>query len=85
MTAAQEDVRILAQQFLASPYARMEFVNWSIDRRVERFLQSRGLSHVADDGDSLRDLVDRILHCHGCEISAADCSQAASSRADMRR
>ncbi len=84
MTAARADVRILAQQFLASPYARMEFVNWSIDQRVERFLHSRGLSHVADDGDSLRDLVERILHCHGCEMSADDCGQAASSRADIR-
>ncbi len=85
MTAARADVRVLAQQFLASPYARMEFVNWSIDQRVARFLHSRGLSHVADDGDSLCDLVDRILHCHGREISADDFSQAVTSRADIRQ
>ena len=86
MTAARADVRVLAQQFLTSPYARMEFVNWSIDQRVERFLHSRGMSHVADDGDSLRDLVDRILHCHGRDDCSADhCSHAASSRADIQR
>lgn len=86
MTAARADVRALAQQFLASPYARMEFVNWAIDRRVERFLHSRGMSHVADDGDSLRALVDRILHCHGCgEFSNDRCSQAGSCRAQGRR
>lgn len=85
MTAARADVRVLAQQFLASPYARIEFVNWSIDQRVVRFLHSRGLPHLADDGDSLRDLVDRILHCHGCENSAHDCGHEPSSRADIRR
>jgi hypothetical protein len=86
MTAARADVLVLAQQFLASPYARMEFVNWSLDQRVERFLHSRGLSHLADDGDSMRDLVDRILHCHGCGGFSADhCCQAASCRAEIRQ
>lgn len=85
MTAARTDVRVLAQQFLASPYARVEFVNWSIDQRVERFLDNRGLSHLADDGDSLRGLVDRILHCHNCELSPERCNRAVTCRADVQR
>lgn len=84
MTAARADVRVLARQFLESPYARTEFLNWPIDRRVERFLHSCGLSRLADDGDSLRGLVDRILHCHNCEFSPERCSRTATCRADTR-
>jgi hypothetical protein len=85
MTAARADVRILAQRFLSSPYARMEFVNWPIDRRVERFLHSCGLSRLADDGDSLRGLVDRVLHCHNCEFSPEHCSRTQKCRAEIRQ
>jgi hypothetical protein len=55
---------VLAHEFLGSPYASEEFVNWSIDRRVERFLRSRGMTRAADDGDALQILVDRVMDCH---------------------
>ena len=84
MTAAHADVQVLAQEFLASPYARMEFVNWPIDQRVERFLHSCGMSQLADDGDSLCRLVDRILHCHNCESSTESCGRPATCRADIQ-
>jgi hypothetical protein len=67
---AAADVKVLAHQFLTSPYASVEFINWSIDRRVEGFLRNRGLTRVADNGDSLRNLVDRVLDCHNAELVA---------------
>ncbi|MDR3661006.1 MAG: hypothetical protein P4L86_11545 [Mycobacterium sp.] len=83
--SAPADAKILAHQFLASPYASVEFVNWSIDRRVERFLHNRGLRQVADDGDSLRDLVDQIMDCHNSEIPAEHNNQTAADRVHVRR
>ncbi|WP_238391977.1 MULTISPECIES: hypothetical protein [unclassified Mycolicibacterium] len=77
---AASDVKVLAYQFLTSQYASIEFINWSIDRRVEGFLRKRGLARVANNGDSLRNLVDRVLDYHNSEFPVARYEQTISDR-----
>lgn len=55
------DVDVLAYQFLDSDYAADAYINWPLERRLEGFLRSRGMTRVADDGDTCQILLDRVM------------------------
>lgn len=55
------DVGGLARQFLDSSYGSDEYANWPLDRRLEGFLQHRGLGHLADNGDMFTIICDRVM------------------------
>ncbi|ORW03118.1 hypothetical protein AWC13_02685 [Mycobacterium kubicae] len=55
------DVEHLAWEFLQSGYVGTTFANWSLDRRLDKFLRRRSLSRVADDGDLSNIVLDRIM------------------------
>jgi hypothetical protein len=58
---AQPDLDGLARQFLHSQYADAAYMQWPLDRRLESFLQYRGLTRVADDGDLYNVVLDRVM------------------------
>jgi hypothetical protein len=64
------DVDTLVSEFLTSDYVSDEYLNWQLDRRIERFLQHRGLGQLADDGDSFNFILDRVMS-HVSHRSAA--------------
>lgn len=66
------DVDLLALQFLDSDYAGHPYANWPIDRRLEAFLRNRGMARVADDGDSSRLLLSRVMSYHSVVAAQRD-------------
>jgi hypothetical protein len=67
---ADTDVDTLAWEFLGSDYVSGEYLNWQLDRRIESFLQHRGLGHLADDGDTFNVILDSVMS-HVSHRSAA--------------
>ncbi len=55
------DIDVIAHRFLHSDYAADAYINWPLDRRLEGFLRSRGMTRVADDGDTCQILLDRVM------------------------
>ena len=64
---ADTDVDGLARQFLDSAYGSDQYANWPLDRRLEGFLQHRGLSHLADNGDLFTIICDRVMTNISCQ------------------
>jgi len=64
----------LAQQFLHSPYAGTAYMQWTLDRRLERFLQLRGLT----GGDIYDAVLDRVMRQIGIKRRPVRGSDAAS-------
>ncbi len=55
------DIEAFALQFLDSGYVYDMYANWPLDRRLDRFLRQHGLSHLADDGDICKTILDRVM------------------------
>ena len=55
------DVDGIARQFLDSEYASAVYIEWPLDRRLERFLRRGGFRRVADDGDGYNVVLDRVM------------------------
>jgi len=55
------DVDALAWQFLSSAYADAKYADWPLDRRIDGFLRSRGLSRLAEDGDAQDLILNRVM------------------------
>jgi hypothetical protein len=66
------DVDCLARQFLESAYGGDEYVNWPLDRRLEGFLEHRGLGHLADNGDIFTLICDRVMTSISCHVHGGD-------------
>ena len=61
LSLTDREVDMLAWQFLNSDYASDRYGNWALDRRLDGFLQYRGLTRVADDGDVYGIVLDRVM------------------------
>lgn len=61
LVVAGTDVDGLARQFLGSAYGSDHYADWPLDRRLEGFLQHRGLAHLADNGDLFTNICDRVM------------------------
>jgi hypothetical protein len=57
----------LACQFLDSVYGSGHYANWPLDRRLESFLEHRGLSHLADNGDLFTIIYDHVMANISCQ------------------
>jgi hypothetical protein len=57
------DVDSLAWEFLNSSYVGPTYANWPLDRRLDKFLRRSDLTRVADDGDLINVVLDRIMAC----------------------
>ena len=80
---AKPDVDGLARQFLHSKYAGAMYMQWPLDQRLERFLQYRGLTRVADDGDLYNVVLDRVMTHIGRATATSD-SDPVSRTSPMR-
>jgi hypothetical protein len=67
VVVADTDVDGLARQFLDSAYCSDQYANWPLDRRLEGFLQHRGLGHLADNGDLFTIICDRVMTTINCQ------------------
>ncbi len=61
LMVADTDVDGLVRQFLHSAYGGDHYANWPLDRRLEGFLEHRGLGHLADNGDLFTIICDRVM------------------------
>ena len=59
LTASSADE--LACQFLRSQYADSNYIDWTLDRRLERFLHRRGLDWLVEDGDAYDLILERVM------------------------
>jgi hypothetical protein len=55
------DVDALASGFLNSSYVGPTYANWPIDRRLDKFLRRSDLTRIADDGDLVNLVLERIM------------------------
>jgi hypothetical protein len=55
------DVDSLAWEFLDSSYMSPTYAGWPLDRRLDKFLRRADLTRVADDGDLISVVLDRIM------------------------
>ncbi len=55
------DVDSLAWAFLHSSYVSTTYADWPLDRRLDKFLRRADLTRVADDGDLVTVVLDRIM------------------------
>lgn len=55
------DVDALAWQFLHSPYARDDYADWPLDRRLDGFLRRQRLGRLVEDGDTYGLILDRVM------------------------
>lgn len=60
------DVDGLAGQFLDSAYGSDQYANWPFDRRLQGFLQHRGLGRLADNGDVFSAICDSVMANLSC-------------------
>lgn len=55
------DVDALALEFMNSTYADDIYADWSLDRRLDAFLNRRGLSRITENGDAYDLVLDRVM------------------------
>jgi hypothetical protein len=73
------DIDAFALQFLNSGYVDDMYANWPLERRLDRFLRQHGLSHLADNGDICKTILDRVMtsiSISPCQHIAAECALA---------
>ena len=55
------DVDALAHEFLNSRFAGDTYAGCALDRRLDRFLRSRELVRLIEDGDAYDLILDRVM------------------------
>jgi hypothetical protein len=55
------DVDALASDFMDSAYADDTYADWPLDRRLDGFLNRRGLSCITENGDAYDLVLDRVM------------------------
>lgn len=55
------DLDEVALKFLRSEFISKAYANWSIDRRIDAYLNRNGLRRLRDDGGSHAALVERVM------------------------
>jgi hypothetical protein len=61
MAGAAAEIDAIAWQFLASPYTRREYWDWSLERRIDAYLRHLGRSDILNDGSAYTAMVDRVM------------------------
>jgi hypothetical protein len=57
----QEQLDTIAWKFLASEFISQNYVNWSIDRRLDAYLLHYGPAGLLKDGSTLHRLLERVM------------------------
>ncbi|MCB0928358.1 hypothetical protein [Mycolicibacterium insubricum] len=68
------DLDEVALKFLRSEFTGKPYANWSIDRRVDAYLNRNGLRRLRDDGGSYAALLDRVMANLGTVLRAGTLS-----------
>ncbi|WAC93819.1 hypothetical protein [Mycobacterium sp. Aquia_213] len=55
------EANVLASEFMDSAYADDTYADWPLDRRLDGFLNRRGLSRITENGDAYDLVLDRVM------------------------
>jgi len=56
-----EEIDGIAWQFLCSPFTRLDYWDWPLERRVDSYLRHHQRSDILNDGAAYGALVDRVM------------------------
>ncbi len=57
----EQNLDNVAWGFLRSKFTGPTYVNWSMEKRIDAYLQHYGPAEIIDDGDTYHALVERIM------------------------
>jgi hypothetical protein len=58
---ATGEFETVAWGFLGSEFAGDDYINWSIERRIEGYLRHHGMTQVFNDGDACDAVLQHVL------------------------
>ncbi|MBN3508706.1 hypothetical protein JYB55_07620 [Mycolicibacterium septicum] len=75
-----EQIEAIAWSFLCSEFTHQNYATWSLDRRIDAYLQRQGLEVIINDGSTFDRLTERVMANMGRALRAGFLGPAKAHR-----